>query len=339
MYNLDATLRKFYSLKVTIPTSVRQTLSKARKDNEERLERNLAKAAKPNVKRHIRQGGYAMKTVVQQPGNAYDIDNGAMFTYASLAGPNGGAMSAPDARSMVHDALQDISFNKRAELLTNCVRVYYNDGYWVDVPVYREQVDAATGKPYLEIATAEWKLSDPEGVTDWFKDLESRLSPDADQDGDPQFRRVVAYIKALAVSRTTWNWPNGFMISVLAETSYSADQRDDVSLHQTLQAMYLKLCTGAAIMHPKIQGERLDNKGNPDPRCVEMRDKLEELLQVLNVLDDANCYASDAAKAWDTVFGVKFFRDEQGEGPELALSFASSPTPRKVERGDGGRYG
>src|SRR5437588_5067045 len=101
MYNLDATLRKFYSSKVAIPTSVRQTLSKARIDNEERLERNLAKAAKPKVKRHIRQGGYAMKTVVQQPGNAYDIDNGAMFNYASLLGPSGGAMSALDARSMV----------------------------------------------------------------------------------------------------------------------------------------------------------------------------------------------------------------------------------------------
>jgi hypothetical protein len=342
MFDLDATLRKFYGDKVAIPKSVRDELRDARAANETRLENGLTKAGKPKVKRHVRQGGYAMKTVVQQHDNAYDIDNGALFTYDSLLGPNKGPMSAPDARKMVCDALQDDKFKTKPEIRTNCVRVSYNDGYWVDVPVYRERVDANTKTTYLELASADWKRTDPEGVTAWFQDMEKRLSRDFDEGGDPQFRRVVAYVKALAVSRKTWNWPNGFMISVLAESCFTADDRDDVSLRKTLKAMHSVLVQNMPIMHPKIKGERLDVKGDPDVRCVEMRDKLAELLKELQILDDPKCNAEQAASVWDTVYGTDYFRDKfggRGSGAKAALSFASSDSPSKFERGDGGRYG
>ncbi len=171
MFDLDSNLRKLYGDKVAIPKSVREELHNARKANEDRLESGLAKAGKPQVKRHIRQGGYAMKTVVQQHDNAYDIDNGALFTYDSLLGPNKGPMSALDARKMVCDALQDDKFKKKPEVRANCVRVFYNDGYWVDVPVYRERVDANTKATYLELASADWKLwspkASPSGSRTW----------------------------------------------------------------------------------------------------------------------------------------------------------------------------
>jgi hypothetical protein len=342
MFDLDSTLRRFYGDKVAIPKSVRDELRDARKANETRLENGLAKAGKPKVKRHVPQGGYTMKTVVQQYDNAYDIDNGAVFAYDSLLGPNKGPMSALDARKMVRDALQDDKFKTEPEVRPNCVRVYYNDGYWVDVPVYRERVDANTKTTYLELASADWKHSDPEGVTSWFQALEKRLSRDFGKGGDPQFRRVVAYIKALAVSRRTWNWPNGFMLSALADSCFTADDRDDVSLRKTLKAMYSILVQNTPIMHPVINGERLDTKGAPDIRCVEMRDKLAELLKDLQALDDPRCDAEQAARAWDKVYGTDYFREklcESGSGAKAGLSFASSNSPSKFERGDGGRYG
>ncbi len=112
----------FTATRSLIPKSKRDELRDARKANETRLENGLVKAGKPKVKRHIRQGGYAMKTVVQQHDNAYDVDNGALFTYASLLGPNKGPVSALDARKMVCEALQDEKFNKKPEVRTNCVR-------------------------------------------------------------------------------------------------------------------------------------------------------------------------------------------------------------------------
>ena len=44
---------------------------------------------------------------------------------------------------MVCDALRDDKFSKQPEILGNCVRVYYSEGYHVDVPSFRV-IDADT---------------------------------------------------------------------------------------------------------------------------------------------------------------------------------------------------
>jgi hypothetical protein len=332
MYDMDKNLRKFYGDEVIIGTDVRKQLHDARVANENSLESGLKKAGKPLPKRHVRQGSYAMKTVVQHPNNAYDIDNGALFVKASLAGPRGGDMTPLEARTMVCDALQDTNFKTKPEVRKNCVRVHYNEGRWVDIPVYREVVEGNTTR--LELASREWKTSDPEGVTAWFESLVSK-SPDADKAGDPQFRRIVSYVKGLAKTRMSWNWPTGFMVSVLVSECYVADARDDVSLRKTLKAIVQRLEGSRRIDHPVLSGERLD-RGDDDSRCIEMRDKLKELLQNLEILDDPKCTAEQAAKAWDTLYGVTFFRDRMKAGGNPVA--AAIPTAA-VERGSGGRYG
>ncbi len=94
---------------------------------------------------------------------------------------------------------------------------------------------------------------------------------------------------------------------------------------------------GTPIMHPRIADERLDDRGDPDPRCVEMRDTIASFIETLKILDNDNCSEADAAKAWDTVFGTSYFRDGSNGGVKSA--FSSSPNPGRFERGEGGRYG
>jgi hypothetical protein len=334
MYNIDSRLREFYAEEVVIGADIRKKLHEARVANEGRLESGLKKAEKPAPKRHVKQGSYAMKTVVQQPNNAYDIDNGALFDKAKLIGPNGGEMTPLEARTMVCDGLQDASFKKKPEVRPHCVRVHYNEGWWVDVPVYREVIEGKVTR--LELASSAWKASNPEGVTAWFDALVKSKSPDADKAGDPQFRRVVSYVKGLAKTRTSWNWPTGFMISVLVSETYVSDERDDVSLRKTLKAIVKRLEGSLRIDHPVLAGERLD-RGDDDSRCVDMRDKLKDLMGNLDVLDDPKCSAEQAAKAWDTLYGVSFFRDRIKGGGTSAVA-AATPTAA-VERGTGGRYG
>lgn len=341
MFDMDSHLRKYYQQEVTIGTDVRKTLRDARKANEDRLERGLEKAGKPKVLRHVPQGSYSMKTVVQQPENKYDIDNGAAFTIESLR-VQGGDMAALSARNMVRDALADAKFKTQPEVKTNCVRVYYDDGYWVDVPVYRE-ISEKNGAKRLEIASATWKAANPEGVTAWFENLVKTKSPDLAKGGDPQFRRVVAYIKGLAKGRTTWKWPSGFIISVLVSETYVSSERDDVSVRKTLEGIHARLKVDTKVMHPVVTGEELTAKEKDEARCVEMRDKLGELLEHLKVLDDSKCTEDDAAKAWDRFYGTTFFKDritDDGSKNGAATSFAAaSVTVPKFQRGDGGRYG
>ena len=64
-----------------------------------------------------------MRTVIQDPGFEYDIDDGVVFTKESLKGPRGGEMSSIDARKMVCDCGSTAdSFGKAPEVKTNCVR-------------------------------------------------------------------------------------------------------------------------------------------------------------------------------------------------------------------------
>jgi hypothetical protein len=112
-----------------------------------------------------------MHTMVQDPDTDYDIDDGVYFRKEKLVGANGGEMSALAVRQMVCQALQDDRFNTPPKVLKNCVRVYYNEGFHVDVPAYRriETKDPWTGKVTCtyELASSDWKGSDPREVTRW----------------------------------------------------------------------------------------------------------------------------------------------------------------------------
>lgn len=108
-------------------------------------------------------------TVIQEPENAYDIDDGVVFTAKFLIGPKGAPKAALDARKMVRDAVDDGSFKTDPEIKTNCVRVYYDDGPHVDIPVYRSTTDWYDNDKY-ELASVDWKESDPEGVNRWFRE-------------------------------------------------------------------------------------------------------------------------------------------------------------------------
>ena len=88
---------------------------------------------------------------------------------------------------------------------------YKQEGYHVDVPVYREDrtTDPVTNveKKWFEIAAGdEWRTSDPLANTKWFKDANAEKSPDATAGGNEgQFVRIVRLVKAFARSRYTWS--------------------------------------------------------------------------------------------------------------------------------------
>lgn len=341
MFDMDAILRSYYTDEVAIDADIRKTLHNARVANEGRLENGLAKAGRKKPKRHQPQGGYAMKTVVQQPESKYDVDNGAVFEPSALMKTNGVEMTPLEVRQMVCDALQDEKFKTKPVVRTHCVRVQYNEGYWVDVPVYRELLNPLNNAPYLELASATWKISTPAAVTAWFRKLEVTRSPDAGGSGDPQFRRIVAYVKGLPKQRKTWTWPTGFMMSVLVSECFHADARDDISLRKTLDAIFGRLSRSTEILHPILTRERLDKGtgGDKDPRCVAMHAKLGELLPNFAITDRHDCTAEDAARAWDALYGVTYFKDHLPPNTPKALAAVSTPVIGKFERGDGGRYG
>ncbi len=89
-----------------------------------------------------------MKTMVRDPDNDYDIDEGVYFRREDLLGDRGAEMTPLQARQMVRDAVDDGKFKRAPEVRSNCMLVFYD----VKSPAIVGQVEPALGEHLLDIA-------------------------------------------------------------------------------------------------------------------------------------------------------------------------------------------
>lgn len=350
MFDCHKHLKALHDDRVTLTNDMKQKMRDRRDANQKRMARGLEKAGKPKVLRHVKQGSYAMHTMVQSEFEASDIDDGAIFAEGDLVGPKGGAYTPLDAKNMVRDALDDGSFKKAPEVRTNCVRVYYNDGFTLDIPVYREATDLL-GDTYYELASTNWKKSDPEGVTQWFNTQVMEKSPD--ENNGRQMRRIVRLLKAWCKSRKSWNMPSGFILSKLTDEVYSKDvslvNRDDQALLQVMEAIRDRLNgfvgPNLVVNHPVFAGKTI-TKTDKDADMVELHSHIKGAVSKLSVLRSSDCTELDAIKALRDVFNTNYFDDriEELENDSSASKAAvltatgSSPTGPVIKKGGEGRY-
>lgn len=350
MYNCHDDVLAFHNQKVTLPEAERSEMRQRRDANRRRLRDGLARDAEPAPNELQTQGSYAHRTMVQDTNKDYDIDDGAYFWRDVLVGPKGGDKTARDAKEMVRKALHDDRFSTPPEVRTNCVRVFYDAGYHVDVPVYREVKTTVAGKErvHCEIASSDWKTADPVEVTRWFNDQNQSKSPD--ETNCRQFRRQTRLNKAFARSRESWRprMATGFMITTLiADDCYRSDAaREDAALYQTIVAMRDRLHRSLEIAHPTVAGEMLTS-GPDDAKSRFLRDKLDWAIGELRVLFNAHCTRREALKAWDKVFDTTFFSNRLDDGSTdrnakartaAAVLVSGASHPSAVDRRGGGRY-
>ena len=310
MFDCSRDLLVYHDGEITLPFPDRQEMRKRRNSNRDRVRRDLAVDSKPSVREFKSQGSYAMRTMTQHPDKDYDIDDGVYFEKSDLVGSRGGEMSALDARWMVRDALDDGTFNKAPEVRNNCVRVYYAAGYHVDMPVYRWVV---TKNPFgqevahHELASSDWKRSDARDVTAWFDKENDRQSPD--EANGRQLRRIVRQIKMFARSRDSWRGQilSGFGITKLVTECFRGDAaREDVALHDTMNAIRSRLYGSLVVVHPVTPGATITRLVE-DPKSKFHRDKLEYAMDVLAILHRSDCTRKQALHAWDTLFACDWF--------------------------------
>lgn len=303
----------FHDDEVTLPEPERRDMRERRNANRNRLKRGLKKEGNPGPQEFVTQGSYAMRTMVQRTEKDYDIDDGVYFAKEVLTGPNGGEMSALEARKMVCNALDDGSFKTPPEVRLNCVRVYYDTGYHVDIPVYRCVVTTnmfGQQTAYCELASSVWKRSDARDVTQWFDEENRRQSPDTTN--GRQLRRVTRLLKRFAKSRPSWEKPilSGFGITKLVTECYYADAaREDTAVYYTMHAMRDRLNRDLVVLHPVTPNDTITT-GDDDAKARFLREKLSDALGWLDVLFAPDCTREDALKAWDKVFSTTYFSDQ-----------------------------
>lgn len=318
MQDCHADMLKFHDDRVTLRSVNRTEMRDRRDTNRVRLQSGLKRDEEPSPDRLQSQGSYAMRTMVQQDDNDYDIDDGVYFDKEALKGPRGGDRTPADAKEMVCKAVHDDQFTTPPEVRQNCVRVYYQAGYHVDLPIYRVvNEENESTKPIFELASTEWKISDPASVTDWFIEANKAKSPSTTNGG--QMRRITRLLKMFARSRPSWKGriSSGFVITRLVDEQYGADDsREDRSLHTTMTAIRDRLQNNLEVVHPTVSGEKLTN-GPDDAPSRFFREKLDEALNTLGILFDSDCEQVEARAAWDKVFNTDFFggrSSEDGDG-------------------------
>jgi hypothetical protein len=356
MHDCSEDILAHHNEKVTLPQSQRTTMRDHRNANRDRLKRGLSDMGKPAPREFKSQGSYAMKTMVQHPDKSYDIDDGVYFDKEALVGDRGAEMSALQARQMVRDALDDGGFKTPPEVRKNCVRVYYEAGYHVDVPVYRRVTtkDVFGNESYHhELASTDWKRSDARDVTEWFGNENRTQSPDTGN--GRQLRRITRHIKKYARSRDSWGGQilSGFGITKLVTESFRGEaDREDKALYDTMKAIRDRLNSSLIVAHPVTPGETI-TKGDDDAAARYLRDRLTEAVDNLAPLFETDCTRAKALKCWDKVFNTSFFSDRLEREAEASakaavaapavltsglLSSAAAAAQTAVRKEGGGRY-
>lgn len=324
MYNCHNDMVAYHDEEVNLPQDERDKMKERRDSNRDQMVSGLKRDKEPELEKHQSQGSYAMWTMIQHPDNDYDVDDGVYFNYEDLKGPQGGERSPSDAKKMILKAVDKTSFKTAPEVLKNCVRVYYNDGSHVDIPVYRIR-ENENGEEYYELASTSWTKSDPAKVTQWFRDENRKQSPDG-----MQLRWIVRLLKNFARDQEI----TGFMISKLVIEKYqSDDKRLDRALYNTMVAIHKRLKDDTTIKHPVIEGENLTKENDKRPEVF--RDKLDKAIDNLAVLFKSDCSDEDAAKAWDKVFKETFFSERANKrADESKDSKSQAYTSVGILRGD-----
>ena len=318
MFDCSKDVCAYHDQEVTLPKSEQDAMRDRRNANRSRLRNGLADAGKPAPLEFVKQGSYAMKTMTRDPDNDYDVDDGVYFRKEDLVGDRGAEMTSLQARLMVREAVDDGKFKTPPEVRSNCVRVYYERGYHVDLPVYRRVVTStAFGEEahYELAASSGWKRSDARDVSDWYEHEREKVA-----DG-VQLRRINRELKKYARSRDSWRVGilSGFGISVLTTERFRHNDREDRGLYHTMVAIRDRLNWNLQIQHPVTPGDYITS-GPDDARARCFRDKVAEAIDTLQPLFDTDCTRERALKCWDKVFATTFFSERLEEEQRAAVA-------------------
>lgn len=318
MFDCSKDVRAYHDQEVSLPKSEQDAMRDRRNANRTRLRNGLADAGKPAPLEFVKQSSYAMKTMTRDPDNDYDIDDGVYFRKEDLVGDRGAEMTSLQARQMVRDAVDDGKFKKPPEVRSNCVRVYYEKGYHVDLPVYRRVTTSTVFGDvvhYELAASSGWKRSDARDVSEWYEDERAKSA-----DGI-QLRRINRDLKKYARSRDSWRSGilSGFGISVLTVERFRHNEREDRALYDTMVEIKGRLNWDLQVKHPVTPGDYITS-GSDDARARCFRDKLTEAIDNLQPLFDADCTRERALKCWDKVFATTFFSERLEEEKRAAVA-------------------
>jgi hypothetical protein len=208
----------FFNNALNIPSS-KLTKLKTSEANIKRYIKSYLTEKKVPVPTLIRQGSFALGTLIRTKTDTCDIDFGVRF----FPDPQ---FATPTLQKYIRDALTKVSNSTLPKHKDKCIRLHYKAGYHIDVTVY---VHTNFNEP-IRLATKNgWLDSNPSGFKKWVEERGGKQAV--------QLKRLIRYIKAWAGQQGK-NMPKGVALTTLMANGFVPHFRDDLSLLYTLRNVY-----------------------------------------------------------------------------------------------------
>ncbi|MFH6983371.1 CBASS cGAMP synthase [Marinoscillum luteum] len=161
------------------------------------------------------QGSYKTKNGIRYKDDTADLDDGVYFE----RDPD---VTATTLQKWVYEAVEGHTSGGQQHK-KKCIRVIYAGDFHIDLPVLYKTDDM--DHPRLAVKNEGWVDDDPKEFVEWF-------NRSKDQDG--QLIRDTMYLKAWGDHKRN-SMPSGLCMTILGEKNAKYDDRDDISLHETLK--------------------------------------------------------------------------------------------------------
>jgi hypothetical protein len=286
-------------------TSSKKSKLMTSRDNLRDEIRNHFKDKHPDYKLKFRgQGSYSMGTMIRTKEDTCDLDNGVYF----FPKPE---ETATTMQKWVWDAVEDAT-SEKPQHRQKCIRVIYQGDYHIDLPIYYKESETNDSEnPHIAIKNTGWSKSDPKEFKGWFKNQ---------KDDKGQLVKIARYLKAWCDNRSK-KMPNGLTMTVLACNNIKYDDRDDISLRDTLKEIKKTLeFNWSCVMPTTPKDDLLENYSASKDYFFE---SIESFISDANKAIDEEKNQLSASKLWQKHLGSYFPDGEDKDVDKQANSLAA----------------
>lgn len=283
--------------------SVNKSKKEKLRDAKEKLRARIIKFFKDNhpdyKPKFFIQGSYKTKTMIRTKDDECDLDDGVWFE-------NEVKVTGGTLQKWVRDAVDGHTATP-AQHHKKCVRVIYKGDFHIDLPVLKK--GDSDINPQLAVKGEDFTDDDPKAFVDWFYGKKT-----------DQLVRICKYLKAWSDHKRN-KMPGGLELTILAQRNYVSGNRDDISLHKTLEGIQSSVNFSFTCLMPTCPKEDLfaDYDWTRKNNFLDALDGFVESAQ--QALEAPT--QKKACRKWKLHLGNYFPCDEASDEVEEAKAFAN----------------
>jgi hypothetical protein len=241
------------------------------------------------------QGSNELGTMIRTKEDTCDLDQGVYFFREA-------DVEARTLQQWIFDAVENIT-DTPSQHKNKCIRVIYAGDYHIDLPAYTKFKEEG------------FKESDPLDFIKWFRNS-PRLTP--------QLIRIIKDFKSWC-DHVRHKMPSGLAMTILAEKYIQPNDRDDITLRDTLKKVHDDLKINWACQMPVTPYDDLFEEFD-DNRKFNFLNNLKAFIDIADIAIDKEKNQLAASKLWKKHLGFRFPEraDEDLDAKETALRVIST---------------